>query len=262
MANEVLYDRLGNTALVTINRPEKMNAANKAVHNGLVDAFEKINRDPDVRAGILTGAGEKAFCAGGDLAENLARAQGELPEEEPIGPAGEGWIQPEGWAAIDRVFKPMIAAVNGYAIGGGFGLALSCDLRLCSENAEFGTQTKRKHFPDRQAANLAHSLPLGWAMWFGLTGDRVNAETAYRLGIVHGVYPLPNLLEEAIKLAEIINANGLVVVQQTKQFVYNSLDMPLSTARKMEGLYYERVRQNPDYDEGSTAFVEKRHPQH
>jgi enoyl-CoA hydratase/carnithine racemase len=260
MANEVLYEKRGSIAYITINRPEKRNAANAAVQNGLGDAWLEVNRDPEVWIAILTGAGTDSFCAGGDLRDNLARARGELEAETAAGPIGER-PHPRGYGGVQDVFKPVIAAVNGYAAGGGFGLALSCDIRLCSENAKFGASEVRwSHMAGGQAYILPRTVPLGWAFWFCLTGQFIDAETAFRIGIVQGVYPQAQLMDKATELAETINANGQIVVQQTKQFIYNSLDMPLSMARKMERMYYQKIRQSPNYDEGSSAFVDKRRP--
>jgi E-phenylitaconyl-CoA hydratase len=261
VANEVLIEKRNKIAYVTINRPEKRNAANSAVQKGLGEAWNEINRDKDVWICILTGAGTDSFCAGGDLGENLARSTGELAvEDDRPSPVGER-PGPPGYGGIWDVFKPVIAAVNGYAAGGGFGLALSCDMRLCSENAQFGASEVRwSHMAGGQAYILPRTVPLGWAFWFTLTGQFIDAETAFRIGIVQGVYPQDQLMEQATKLADTINANGTIVTQQTKQFIYNSMDMPLSQARKMERLYYQRIRQSPDYDEGSAAFVQKRRP--
>jgi enoyl-CoA hydratase/carnithine racemase len=111
-----------------------------------------------------------------------------------------------------------------------------------------------------QAYILPRTVPLGWAFWLCLTGQFINAQTAYQIGIVQGVYPQAQLMAEATKLAETINANGPIVVQGTKEYIYNSLDMPLSQAETIEGVYYARIRQSPDYDEGSAAFVERRRP--
>lgn len=262
MANEVLLEKRNKIAYITLNRPEKRNAANAALQAALGEAWREVNRDPDVWIAILTGAGNEAFCAGGDLGENLARARGEMAAPSGVAPIGER-PHPPGYAGIAEVFKPVIAAVNGYAAGGGFGLALSCDIRLCSENAKFGASEVRwSHMAGGQAYILPRTVPLGWAFWLCLTGQFIDAQTAYQIGIVQGVYPQEKLMEEATKLAETINANGQIVVQQTKQFIYNSLDMPLSMAKKMERIYYQRVRQSPDYDEGSAAFVERRRPRY
>jgi len=260
MANEVLLEKRNKIAYVTLNRPEKRNSANRALQNALGEAWQEVNRDPNVWIAILTGAGDESFCAGGDLGENLARARGEVAADTATAPVGER-PNPAGYAGIYDVFKPVIAAVNGYAAGGGFGLALSCDIRLCSENARFGASEVRwSHMAGGQAYILPRTVPLGWAFWFCLTGQFIDAPTAYNIGIVQGVYPQALLMEEATKLADTINANGQIVVQQTKQFIYNSLDMPLSQAKKMERLYYQKIRQSPDYDEGSAAFVQKRTP--
>ncbi|MPZ14321.1 MAG: hypothetical protein GEU73_07830 [Chloroflexi bacterium] len=262
MADEVLFEKHNNIAYVTINRPDKRNAASLAVQEGLGDAWQEINRDPEIWTAILAGAGDESFCAGGDLNENLARARGEMVADQAHGPVGER-PHPRGYAGIQDVFKPVIAAVNGYAAGGGFGLALSCDIRLCSENARFGcSEVRWSHMAGGQAYILPRTVPLGWAYWLTLSGQFINAQTAYQIGIVQGVFSdRHRLLEEATKLAETINANGQIVVQQTKQFISSSLDMPLSMARKMERVYYQRVRQSPDYDEGTASFVERRAPQ-
>jgi len=261
MADEVLLEKRNKIAYVTINRPEKRNSASAAVQKALGEAWVEVNRDSDVWIAILTGAGNESFCAGGDLGENLARARGELAAEPAPAPVGER-PQPAGYTGIHDVFKPVIAAVNGYAAGGGFGLALSCDIRLCSENAKFGSSEVRwSHMAGGQAYILPRIAPLGWAFWLCLTGQFIDAQTAYNIGIVQGVYPQAQLMEEATKLADTINANGRIVVQQTKQFIYQSMDMPLSTARQMERVYYQRIRQSPDYDEGSAAFVQKRKPE-
>jgi enoyl-CoA hydratase/carnithine racemase len=261
MADEVLLEKRNKIAYITLNRPEKRNSANAALQNALGEAWREVNRDPEVWIAILTGAGNESFCAGGDLGENLARSRGEMAAAPPSGPVGER-SSPAGYAGIADVFKPVIAAVNGYAAGGGFGLALSCDIRLCSENAKFGASEVRwSHMAGGQAYILPRTVPLGWAMWFCLTGQFIDAQTAYSIGIVQGVYPQAQLMEEATKLADTINANGQIVVQQTKQFIYNSMDMPLSMAKKMERMYYQKIRQSPDYDEGSAAFVQKRRPE-
>jgi enoyl-CoA hydratase/carnithine racemase len=262
MANEVLIEKRNKIAYLTINRPEKRNSMSAAVQRALGEAWKEVNLDRDVWIAILTGAGNESFCAGGDLGENLARAKGDMVVEPPVGvPVGER-ARPAGYAGIAEVFKPVIAAVNGYAAGGGFGLALSCDIRLCSENARFGcSEVRWSHMAGGQAYILPRSVPLGWAFWLTLTGQFIDAQTAYNIGVVQGVYPQGQLMDEATKLADTINANGQIVTQQTKHYIYNSLDMPLSAAKKMEGLYYQKIRQSPDYDEGSAAFVQKRRPQ-
>ncbi len=262
MSDVVLFEKRNRIAYVTINRPEKRNSLTSEVRRKLGEAWKEIRDDPDVWIGILTGAGDTSFCAGGDLGENLARSKGEVAPEEYMSYEGRQMMSYAHYMREVGLNKPIIAAVNGYAAGGGFGLALNCDIRLCSENAKFGASEVRwSHMAGGQAYILARTVPLGWAFWLTLTGQFVDAQTAYTIGIVQGVYPQDRLMEEATKLADTINANGQVVVQQTKEYIYHSLDMPLNAARKMEQVYYQRIRQSPDYDEGSAAFTQRRKPE-
>jgi enoyl-CoA hydratase/carnithine racemase len=262
MANEVLLEKRNKIAYVTINRPEARNCLNHATRMGLASAWEEIRDDKDVWIGIVTGAGDTSFCAGGDLKENLARAKGEVHYDELDTYEGARRGRYTSYLRQAGLNKPLIAAVNGYAAGGGFGLSLACDIRLCSENAQFGASEVRwSHMAGGQAFILARTVPLGWAFWLCLTGQFIDAPTAYNIGIVQGVYPQGQLMDEATKLADTINANGPIVVQGTKEYIYNSLDMPLSMAATMESVYYARIRQSPDYDEGSAAFSQKRKPQ-
>ena len=262
MSDVVLFEKRNKIAYVTINRPERRNSLNAETRRHLAAAWREIRDDNDIWIGIVTGAGQESFCAGGDLGENLGKSTGAVHPPEYDTPEGRAEQSYTKYLREVGNNKPLIAAVNGYAAGGGFGLALNCEIRLCSENAKFGASEVRwSHMAGGQAYILPRTVPLGWAFWLTLTGQFIDAQTAYNIGIVQGVYPQDNLLQEATKLADIINANGKVVVQQTKEYIYNSLDMPLTAARLMEGVYYQRIRQSPDYDEGSAAFTQKRKPQ-
>jgi len=257
----VLFEKRNRIAYVTINRPEKRNSLTSEVRRLLAEAWGEIRDDPDIWIGIVTGAGTESFCAGGDLGENLAKSQGAVSPPEYETYEGRRQMSYTNYMRESGLNKPLIAAVNGYAAGGGFGLALNSDIRLCSENAKFGASEVRwSHMAGGQAYLLPRTVPLGWAFWLCLTGQFIDAQTAWNIGIVQGVYPSDKLMEEATRLAEMINANGKIVVQQTKEYIYNSLDMPLTAARKMEQVYYQRIRQSPDYDEGSAAFTQRRKP--
>jgi enoyl-CoA hydratase/carnithine racemase len=262
MSDVVILEKRNKIAYVTINRPEKRNSLNHPVRMGLAAAWREIRDDKDVWTIILTGAGNDSFCAGGDLKENLARAKGEVHFDELDTYEGRQMARYGAYLRHIGLYKPIIAAVNGYAAGGGFGLALNCDIRLCSENAKFGASEVRwSHMAGGQAFLLPRTVPLGWAFWLCLTGQFIDAPTAYNIGIVQGVYPQAQLMEEAVKLADTINANGPIVTHNTKEYIYNSLDMPLSMAATMESVYYAKIRQSPDYDEGSAAFGQKRKPE-
>ena len=165
--------------------------------------------------------------------------------------------------AMQALQVPSIAAVNGAAVGAGCDLALMCDLRVASERATFAESFLRLGLVSGigGAWFLTRIVGRAKALELTLTSEFIDAQTAYNIGIVQGVYPQDKLMEEATKLAETINANGKVVVQLTKEYIYNSLDMPLHKAREMERVYYQRIRQSPDYDEGSAAFTQRRKPE-
>lgn len=262
MADVVLYEKRGHNGIITINRPEKMNSVSGEVQQGLWDSWRRFRDDPDAWTAILTGAGDKSFCAGGDLRENLARARGELSTPRPTRPGVRGQV---GYASFTRaleIWKPVIAAINGFAMGGGFGLALACDIRICSPNAHFGcSEVRWSHMAGGQAYVLPRTVPMGWAMWLNLTGQNINAETALRIGLVQAIVPQERLMDEALALADTINGNGRLVGQHTKEFIYRSLDVPMSSAWFMEGMFYDHLRRSPDYDEGTASFVEKRQRQ-
>lgn len=263
MSNVVLYEKKGHIVYITINRPEKMNAVSAEVAKGLSQAWVEFRDDRDAWTAILSGAGEKAFCAGGDLRENLARARGEMVVERPPRPGVRPTEPYSAFVWTHQLWKPVIAAVNGYAMGGGFSLALACDIRVAAENAQFGSSEVRwSHMAGGQAYILPRAIPLGWAFWFCYTGQTIDARTAYQVGIVQELVPQGQAVEAATRLAESINANGPLVAQHTKEYIYRSLELPFSSAHFLEGMFYDHLRRSPDYDEGTAAFVEKRRPQY
>ncbi len=258
MAKQVIYEKKGHIAYITLNRMEQMNAINSAVRRALTEAWVDFRDDPEIWIAILTGAGDKAFCAGGDLKE-LYRGYKQPDWVSPVRGA------PELQTAVMRhlnLWKPVIAAINGHCLAGGLALALACDIRLASPNATFGcSEVRWSHMAGGgQSARLARMIPFGWAMELILSGQSIDAATALRVGLVNRVVPQPDLLTECTKLSETINANGPLVAQHSKEFIYQSLDMPLSQALFFEGMYYERLRRTKDYDEGTAAFVNKKKP--
>lgn len=256
----VVYEKpQAHTALIRLNRPEKKNSMSQDLQKALAEAWVETKKDDDVWTIILTGTAD-AFCSGGDLKENLARARGELkPWQQPEGVMGRGGY-PDLYS--QGVNKPLIGAINGYAVGGGFALALNTDIRYCVPSAKFGASEVRW---SHMAAwpNYMQTLPLGWGMWFALTGQMVDAETALRIGLVQKICEPENLIEDCLELAEIINRNGKLIGQHTKEYVYRSLYdvFGWQAAYNLHGLYYYHLRQSKDYDEGSAAFAEKRRPQ-
>lgn len=257
MTDAVQYERSGNVAIVTINRPERRNALGMAVKEGLVSIFAEIRADVDVRAVVLTGAGDRAFCAGNDLkevTERAARRRGGVGAdfgslEEPV---------PSSMVVFET-YKPVIAAVNGFALAGGCEIAMACDIRIASENAQFGMpEAKRGRGANFGTVLLQYVMPRGVALEMLFTGEPIDAHTAYRLGLVNKVVPLPELMPTAIDLAERIAANAPLSLRRMKELANKSLGAPV--------LYALRLGPGPspyeseDAVEGARAFAEKRAP--
>ncbi len=259
--NEILlYEKRDpHIAIITLNRPEKKNAMSSALGDALKAAWVRARDDDDVWSIILTGSGD-SFCAGGDLAENIARARGELPAR----PRSHTVVGDGSYVDLRslNLVKPVIAAINGYCVGGGFGLALACDIRYCVPAAKFGCSEVRW---SHMAAwpTYMRTIPLGWGMWFALTGQMVNADTAFRLGLIQQICEPDKLLDDCIELATTINNNGKLVAQHTKEYVQRSLYEieGWGASFAMHSLYYGHLRSTKDYDEGSAAFTEKRDPE-
>ena len=259
----VLYEKADHIVTITMNRPEKMNAVNQQMKEELLQSWRQFRDDDDAWVAILTGAG-KAFSAGGDLKETVARHEGRAADLEwPKGRAVRAPTTFSDWVWEEDVRKPVIAAVNGYAGGGGFAMALNCDIRIASETAEMGsTNVRWSHMAGGQGFILPRIVPLGWAFWLIFTGQTIDAETAYRIGLVQQVTAPDKLMDSALELAATICANGPLVAQYNKEFVYRSLDVPLSSGRFIERILYEQLRHRPEYQEGSKAFIEKRDPKY
>ena len=256
----VRFEARDQIAIVTIDRPEARNAIDPETGRALIEAWLRFRDSPELRVAVLTGAGEQAFCAGADLhsvgefyrsltpAERLARA-----EVEP------------GLGGLTRnldVWKPIIAAVNGHCLAGGFELALACDLRIAAETATFGLpEVTWGIMPGAGGTQrLPRLVPLGAALELILTGERISAAEAYRLWIVNRVVPREELLPTALAVAERIARNGPLAVRAAKQAVYRGLHLPLDEALRLEQLLAEPVRQSEDAQEGPRAFLEKRAP--
>lgn len=251
----IVYEkREPHTAVIRMNRPEKKNAINRELYWGLEQAWQDAKADDDVWAIILTGTAD-AWCVGGDLKENLASAKGEVK-----GPR-HGPRQYSNLRALE-LDKPIIAAINGYAVGGGFGLALNCDIRYCVPAAKFGCSEVRWSHMAAWPSYVA-TLPSGWAFWFGLTGQMVDADTAFRLGLVQKICEPDKLLDDCLELAETINRNGRLIAAHTKNYIQKFLYEIQGWEQGFEvhREYYQHLRQSKDYDEGSAAFTERRKPE-
>lgn len=242
---EVLSEFKDNVLVVTLNRPEAGNALNGALSSALHAELTKAGENPDVRAIVLTGAGEKIFCAGMDL---KAFAAGE--DLAKIG---------LGFAALRECKKPLIAAVNGHALAGGFEVVMGCDLIVSVETARFGIpEVKRGLFAAGGGVRLPARIPLAVAMEMGLTGDPIEAPRAKELGLINEVVPAAKLMEAAMALAARVTANGPLAVQATKELMLAEIG---SGDPKKMGELQRTVFGSEDAKEGAIAFAEKRAPQ-
>jgi enoyl-CoA hydratase len=241
-------------AIVTVNRPEKLNALNDRTVEELEQAFTAIGSDPAVRGVILTGTGEKAFVAGADI--------GELATQSPVD-GRERSVR--GQRVLDRIEglgKPVVAAVNGFALGGGCELAMACHVRVASENAKLGTPEVKLGIMCGYAGTqrLSRLVGKGRALELLLTGDMVDAQEAYRIGLVNKVVPKDQLLAEAEGLLRKMLANGPISLRFTLDAVSRGLQMPFAEAQTYEATLFGLICTTEDMKEGTTAFLEKRPP--
>jgi enoyl-CoA hydratase/crotonobetainyl-CoA hydratase len=242
---EILTELTNNILVITLNRPEAGNALNGALSEGLSNALTEAADNPEVRAIVITGAGEKIFCAGMDL---KAFAAG-----EDIAKIGMGF------AALRKCAKPLIAAVNGHALAGGFEVVMLCDLIVSIETAKFGIpEVKRGLFAAGGGVRLPARIPLAVALEMGLTGDPIDAHRAKELGLINQVVPATELRDAALALAGRITVNGPLAVQATKRLM---LDEVGDGNAALLGELQRVVFTSDDAKEGPRAFAEKRAPQ-
>jgi len=245
----VSYQRRGPAAWLTINRPEARNALNKAVRDGLWDGVRRFNADGDAKVLVVTGAGDKAFCAGGDLKEMAADALQVPPPD----------FLPQFGRNID-VPKPTIAAVNGVAYAGGFALAQQCDLCLAAEHATFAITEVKVGRGAPWAAPLPWLIPPRVAMQILLTGDPITAQRAHEIGLVNDVLPLAGLARAAQQLAERIAANAPLSVLAAKRTVRLAASHSIPAAFEEAERIWAPVYRSEDAQEGPAAFRDKRPP--
>jgi enoyl-CoA hydratase len=249
MNEEVLYENHGSVTVITINRPQQRNAISTNVRLGLRSAFEKFELDSNANVAILTGQGDKAFCAGMDLKE-AAKMQLKVPPRNFLPIIGDNI----------HLSKPVIAAVNGYAYAGGWLLAQMCDLCIASEHASFAITEAKVGRGMPWAAPLGNLIPQRIMMELLLTGDAIDAARAYQIGFVNRVVPASQLMEAAIEMAEKISTNAPLTVRAARELVYMSKEMGVSAALRTGHHLFESVYQSNDAQEGPKAFQEKRKP--
>src|SRR5690242_2696619 len=246
------FETKGAIAYVTINRPDKLNALNSTVMGELRAAFTAIKDDAEVRVAILTGTGEKAFVAGADI--------GELAKQDPVG-AKE--YTHKGQAVLDLIEnlgKPVIACINGFALGGGCELAMACTFRLASENAKLGQpEVKLGIIPGYGGSQrLPRLVGKGLANQLLLSGEMITAQEALRIGLVNEVVPLGELIPRAEAIAAKIVANAPLAVQYCLEAVNKGMDVPLAEGLYLEAVLFAVSCSTEDKKEGTTAFLEKR----
>ncbi|GAA4663547.1 crotonase/enoyl-CoA hydratase family protein [Gordonia humi] len=249
MSNEVLVERRGGVQVITINRPEAKNAINGAVAQGVAAAVDELEASDDLRVGVLTGAGG-TFCAGMDLKAFL---RGETPTVDGRGLAGITQTPPR---------KPLIGAVEGWAVAGGFELLLACDMVVAARNAKFGVpEVKRALVAGAGAAMLLpQRLPQAIALEMLLTGDPITAERAATLGLVNRLTDEGGAIDGALELAATIAANGPLAVAVTKQIARTAGDWTFAEGWDKQNALIAPVMTSEDAREGASAFAEKREP--
>ncbi|MBM2826451.1 MAG: short chain enoyl-CoA hydratase [Dehalococcoidia bacterium] len=260
----VILERQGNLATITMNRPEVLNAINRQLREDIHSALDEVAVDSEIRVVILTGAG-RGFCSGADVTQMRGRAEGNA---EAIQSASEQTVAAamRGEVAIPihvrRMPQPVIAAVNGVASGMGMGIALSCDIRVASDQARFASIfIKRSIMPDNGVTQtLSKQVPLGIAMEMALTGNIYDAKWAMERGLVNYVVPHDSLMEEARTIADTIAANPPLAVRLTRQAMYKNYFAELERAIDKESLDNNTLSVSEDRKEAVLSFLEKRRP--
>ena len=250
----ITYERRDRIALITLNRPDRLNAIDGDTSVELREAFSSFRDDPEQWVVILTGTGEKSFSTGADLVA-MARSMAE----------GRGVGLSVPFAGITRDFecwKPIIAAINGYCLAGGLELALCCDIRIAAEHAQFGLpEVTRAIIPGAGGTQrLPRAVPSAAAMHLLLTGGRFDAAWALRFGLVTEVLPADRLLPRALEIAEEICRNGPLAVRAVKQAALQGRDRSLNEGLDLEAEFAREVLRSEDAREGPRAFAEKRPP--
>ena len=241
-------------ATITINRPERRNALDAEHYALLSKAWQRVRDDDEIRVAIVTGAGDQAFCAGADLKSFIP----ELPALSALMRSQENQLLNRGI----ELWKPVVAAVNGYCLGGGMTLLLATDLRVCADTAMFGlSEVQRGVFPANGGTQrLAQQLPYAIAMEMLLIGDRFDAATAERWGVVNRVVPQQELMATAMKYAKRLAANAPLAVQAAKELAVRSRDLDLVSGLRMEQLFLRLLQTSEDVQEGTRAFAERDTP--
>jgi E-phenylitaconyl-CoA hydratase len=250
----LLYEKKEKIAIITLNRPEVMNAINRELAQALCDAWNDFAGDPGLSVLVITGAGEKAFCVGADLKEKEEKGDVHVTSFWD----GSFKLPMRG----PELFKPVIAAINGHCLGGGLELALLADIRIAAGHATFGhPEIRLGIFPGMGATQrLPRSLPYNIAAEILLTGERFGAPKALDIGLVNRVAPSQHLMKTALSAAETISGNAPLALRAVKEALLRSYDLPIDQGLRLEGVLRRIVGDTEDAQEGVRAFLERRTP--
>ena len=248
----LLFEIKDGIAFVTINRPDKLNALNDQVMKELADAAERIATESDIKGAILTGSGPKSFVAGADI--------GDLSKQGPFDGKARAQRGQSVLRRLETCGKPVIAAINGFALGGGCELAMACHIRIASDNAKFGQpEVKLGIAPGYGGTQrLPRLVGKGVALQLILTGEMIDAQEAYRIGLVNRVVPAADLLAESEKMMRGILAMGPLAIRLAMEAVDQGLEMTLDEGLLLEANHFGLLAATQDTKEGLTAFLEKR----
>lgn len=249
----LLVESDGPVAVIALNRPSVLNALNARLLRELSIALVELERDREIRAIILTGSGQKAFAAGADIGElNALDTAAQGAQKARVGQAVT--------VQIERLRKPVIVAVNGFALGGGCELAMAGDIRIASENAKFGQpEVNLGLIPGYGGSQrTTRLLGKGMAMYLCLTGETIDAQEALRIGLVQRVVPQAALLDEAKSIARTIAAKAPLAVESCKRVINGAAHLAIGDALEMEALEFGTLASTADFKEGTKAFLEKR----
>ena len=256
--SDVIVEQMGSVWLITINRADKMNSLDFAAHDELVRTWLEFRDDDNARVAVLTGSGNKSFCAGADL-KTYTVAFATTPPHE----FRQKWVDGYGLGGITRglrIDKPIIAAVNGFAISGGLEIALACDLRFCSPQAEFGLQDSKWgfHACDGGLVRLPRIVGQGNAMELILSGERIDAEHAFRIGLVNRIWPEDVLLPKALDYAQMLATRAPLSHRLAKNVMRRMEGLTEEEALKAEVSSFYDLGQSEDLKEGTDSFREQR----
>ncbi len=247
----ILYEKSDHVATITLNRPEAFNSISPELYKELSDTMIRFRDDPDVWVAIITGAGQKAFSAGADIKKMLPRL------------ADKSFVLPPGIMRGLNIWKPIIAAVNGLALGGGLEIVLACDIRIAAKNARFGTpEVGLGLIPGWGGTQrLPRMLPWCKAAEILLTGKPIDAEEAYRIGLINKVVDQEELMSTAQEWAAKICENGPIAVRAAKEAMIRGMNMSLDDGLRLEESFFAGLTTTADFEEGISAFAEKRKSQ-